>query len=260
MPYSTWDELFGTDTTKQIAGIGDVKSKLRASGMILQTSENLDQMVLEIMNACSSDLKEQVEERFQKTFPEQIAYYYGVYQRAARSWDEQLFPNGFPNFGYISMTGSFVNFEDRSLTDDPQVFIHLGIPATTYNGVAYNGAFCIDTTPSGQSLYINRGTKDANDWDVFDTSDIPDYLSNPEVLRNAYIYGSCYFAFEDRTTNDLKNAFKDVELFAFQEERFCKKYERYTARGLGRLKPDVSNGGKVTSLDLRSQTKQWGGV
>lgn len=259
MPYYTWSELFDPGE-HQLATIADIKKQLRQAGVLTQSSNpsNQDIALANYMAICAADMKERVELRFQDKFPEEVSYYIGLYQRTIRNWNSQT--NPFPSFGYISTIGNFIDYDSKSgLSDDPQVFLSLGNPGSRFNGAAYNGAFCVDITPSGELVYINKGTKDANSWIQFLDSDLPDYIANPSVLTRAFIYGTIHFLFEDVTTEiTANNQIVSMDLYQRQEDRYEKKYETLMNRALGLLNVDTANGGKITSMDLRAQKKQWG--
>ncbi len=263
--YKTWDQLFNPKVSGAavLATVADIKTQLSAASSLTHKPDasSQDEQILHYMSVCALDMREKVDIRMQDKFPESAAYYISVYQRAVNMMNSQMFPNGFPNFGYISTLGNYTNYGDQGLTDDPQVFLSMGFPNNTrYQGAAYQGAFCVDTTPSNTTLYINRGTLDANDWQFYTASDIAQfYLTNPIVLTRAFIYGTLFYLFEDVTSETLAaNQSLSLPTYTMHEERYEKKYKELLSAALDRLRPDISNSGVVTSLDLRSQKKQWG--
>lgn len=252
MAYTAWDSL-------TLAELSDVTSKLRTARAITEESNSAaqDAIITDAMSNCKDDLKEQILQRVQNKYPQAISYYKGIYKRAQRELYNRINPYGLPNFGYISIFGTFVDVDSRLTGDDPQIFVSVGAPDnSTYSGIAYPGAFCWDQTPSGMRMYANYGTVDSNDWQPFDPQGMINYLSNPTVLKRAYIYGSIYYLFEGIASNN--DAVMSFQLYAGQEERYYNKYCELTKRALSLLEVDTTNKGFISSSDIRSQKPHWG--
>lgn len=242
--------------------IEQVVAVCRAGRTITQESgDNADQVIYNAMDACKADLGERVSIRAQGIFPDSIAKYKGIWERAQRRLFNVMYPSGFPAFGYVSIYGTFVDLTVSGYTDTPYVYVSYGVPATgLFAGSAVNGAFCWNT--KAQTMYLNRGTQDAPVWEFFDASQLINYIVNPEVLHRAFLYGTVYYLYEGVTTNVIaNNVLLNLGLYEDQEKRFYDKYEVYAKRAMTLLDMDISDGGIITSLDTEFQRgKTWGAV
>jgi hypothetical protein len=208
------------------------------------------------MDACKADLKDRLESLCQDKYPDCVAYYKGIYDRARRL-PGMLLSDGFLPLGYLSVAGSLLS-ADSGISDTPGVFVSVDTPTTEFDGQAKNGTFCWDQANS--IIYVNRGTLDANSWQIFDSQDLVNYLANPEQLHLAFMYGSVFFLFEKRATDATgTNEVLSLQFYEEQEERFCKKYEDYVKRAFGGLKIDYSNNGTINSLGKKLyRSQRWG--
>jgi hypothetical protein len=242
------------------ASIPEIKSVIRAAATIAQSGDP-DSVIKNCMDACKADLAERVSIRAQDVFPDSIAMYKGVWERAQTRMSNIMFPSGFPSFGYVSIYGTFVDTTIQGYTDTPYVYVNYGIPANgLFNNGAVNGSFCWDTL--NQVMYIQRGSLAATQWQYFDASQLIDYVTNPEVLHRAFLYGTGYYLYEGLTTGVIaSNQVLSLQLYDMQEKKFYDKYEEYAKRAMSLLNMDISNGGTITSLDTKFQRANvWGAV
>jgi len=226
---------------------------------LTQTVNQIDAnaIIQEAMTLCKLDLKERISLRAQGIFPDSIAYYKGIWERAQKKLYSTFYPSGFPAFGYVSIYGTFVDITTTGYTDTPFVYISFGVPDNNKYS-AENGSFCWDTR--FQVIYINRGTKEINQWELFISEDLVDYITNPQDLQNAFYYGTLYYLFENKATEVVSNnQILNLQLYSGQEQRYCEKYEERCKRAMSLINMDISNGGLITSFDTKFQrATAWG--
>lgn len=263
MSQVAWNDqipLYAIGGVGYLGSVAEIKALVRSTTVLSANAQNVDSIILTAMAACKNDLKERIILRAQDAFPDTIAMYKGIWERAQTGLFNAMFPNGFMSFGYISIYGTFVDV-GTGYTDTPFVYVNYGVPsAGLFNGGAVNGAFCWDTLH--QVMYINRGTRASTDWQYFDSADLVDYITNPLVLHNAFLYGTAYYFFENCITNFLaSNMAHNMQPYQDMESRYYEKYEIYVKRALAQLNMDISNGGTITSLDKKFQNRNvWGAV
>lgn len=236
------------------ASVGEIAALARKA--LQGRSEDGMRDLRDSMDACKADLEDRLASICQDKYPDCVAYYKGIYERGVRKQGPTI-ADGFLPLGFLSVTGSLLT-ADSGISDTPGVFVSAAAPVAEFNGQARNGTFCWDQV--NQIIYVNRGTLDANAWEIFNSQDLVNYIANPEQLHLAFMYGSVYFLFEKRATDATgTNEVLALEFYTAQEDRFCKKYEEYIERAFSGLNIDYANNGTINSLGKKlHRTKSWG--
>lgn len=261
MAYTSWDNQM-TQYGGYFGTLDQVLTVCPAARTLLQNGTTSDAIITQMMDTAKFDLKERVMLRCQNVFPQQIAKYKYNWDKTQQRFFNAFYPAGFPNvFGYITIFGTFVDLNSYGYTDEPAVFVTYGTPtANLFNGTALNGAFLWDT--KHQIMYIQRGTDTVVDWQIFDPSDLINFMVNPSALSKAFLYGTAYYIYENISSRVLaNNQIVNLEINAAQEARFEAKYNEYASRAMSMLDIDISNFGIITSQDIKFQTaNDWAAV
>lgn len=107
-------------------------------------------------------------------------------------------PNSlFPLGGFSSLTyGGIAGFGLVTEVQDPPVIFNSGVPGSSVK--AKPGKICIDTNSlDDEHAYINRGTFDAPNWQIWNADDGINFIFNPEVLVNCQCATALVWAARD---------------------------------------------------------------
>ena len=159
----------------------------------------------------------------------------------------------------------------------PRTFYNYGVPTNGANGtlvnIASNGAICLDTSPTGWLLYINRSIDPTQVlWQLYDPSDAIDFILNPQELKWSAIWGCALSMAQDGMLRNTFN-FDNPQEAAFKSHilNFCmKQYQnalwgfrdeltgaRISQGALSIIQWDLSGDGAISDFERSVNTNEF---
>lgn len=222
----------------------------------------LDNMILNIRdNVAKAIMLQDLQIEFQNRYPNTVAQIvqYGEYirdqriQRARKQFAASGVNSITPPVGYFQVyypdyDGDFNQF--TSVYGVPRIVYFYGTPTNgttgTYAGLADNGSFLIDS--QHQIVYQQRGSLLSPTWGTWDTSQLADFLLNPDVLQIWAGSLTVQCCLEDSTMRDEISQ----DRYDMLDKMLARAYNivsRDKARALQLIRPDTSLNGVISEFD-----------